>query len=126
MEHLKAIEHLINTLFVDDTYQAIIITNEEGLPVASKINPFSKEVEYFLSAVVSTLACTGLNIASTMQLGGPDGIQVYLKSGILIIKNVNNQVYFGILTKTVDKSQEASLHERINAFIDQTRKVLFD
>ena len=42
---------------IDDSFdrvQAIIIANEDGLPVASRINPFSKELEYFLSAVVSS------------------------------------------------------------------------
>jgi predicted regulator of Ras-like GTPase activity (Roadblock/LC7/MglB family) len=120
----QAIENSLNELFIDDIFQAVIIANEEGLPIASRINPFSKEVEFFLSAVVSTMACTGLNIAETLAMGGPDGIKIDLKKGTMYVKNIAEDAYCGILIKKPEKNT-SQVESQIAQFVKDVNLILF-
>jgi predicted regulator of Ras-like GTPase activity (Roadblock/LC7/MglB family) len=101
----------------------LIISNEDGLPVMSRIKTGSPELEYFLSAIISTMACNGANIAEQLAIDMPEMIKLELRSGIMVIKPLQDQASCGILLKTTEDS--CAIDDKLREFFGRVNGILF-
>ena len=106
----RAIEQILEKYASSNKVLAALVSNEEGLPVASRVE--NKTSEYLLSAMAATLLTTATAAAFRLEMGPPDIIRVELKAGtplvreirehaclLLVVKNDANLPYFDITIK---------------------------
>jgi len=105
----ERLQNLVNS-FVEkrSSVSAIIIASEEGLPIVSKIDPNSKEVEFFLSAVVSSLSSTFSNIINTLKMKPAEDVNIDLKTGAMVIHNLKENVSVGVIIRSSEDFEDSS------------------
>jgi len=64
----------------------VLVSNEEGLPIASRVE--NKASEYLLSAMAATLLTTASATGLRLGMGAPETIRIELNSGVLLIREI--------------------------------------
>jgi predicted regulator of Ras-like GTPase activity (Roadblock/LC7/MglB family) len=92
----------IDSIFDPRVTRAIVVSNEDGLPIAGRLDPEDKDREYLLSAISSTLLCTGFSVGDRLEMGSPSDVKINLNEGVLLVKKLGQEeqlISCGILLK---------------------------
>ncbi len=94
----RAIEQILEKYASSNKVLAALVSNEEGLPVASRVE--SKTSEYLLSAMAATLLTTATAAAFRLEMGPPDIIRVELKAGTLLVREIREHACLLLVLKS--------------------------
>jgi predicted regulator of Ras-like GTPase activity (Roadblock/LC7/MglB family) len=92
-----AIEQILEKQASSNKVIAALVSNEEGLPIASRVE--SKTSEYLLSAMAATLLTTATAAAFRLEMGTPDIIRVELKTGTLLVREIREHACLLLVVK---------------------------
>ena len=108
----------------DDDLQILLLANCDGIPVISEMRHTSPELARFLSAMIATMSCIGINIAKQVAMGDPQDIRIELELGTMIIKTLQNHFTLGVLMK---KGQSNIIsNDRWTRFLQRIEHILFE
>jgi predicted regulator of Ras-like GTPase activity (Roadblock/LC7/MglB family) len=82
----RQIEKILEERATSDKVLAVLVSNEEGLPIASRVE--NKASEYLLSAMAATLLTTSAATGLRLGMGAPETIRIELNAGVLLIREV--------------------------------------
>ena len=123
---------LINKLIAEifdnsKSVKAIVVADEGGLPVASKIFNAAnlEDMEILISAVISTLINTGSKISLQLGMGEPTEITMKLDNGFIIIKLIRERACCGLLLEKSDYINIPFFEIKIDEFVKKIDPVLF-
>jgi len=120
------IEKLIDSIFDAPNIRAIVVSDENGLPVASKI--FTQEaddIELIISAVISTLINTGAKISEQLKLGLPSNLMMYLEDGMLMIQLIHDRACCGLILPSKKYVNIPYFEIKLTEFAKKIKPILF-
>lgn len=117
----RQIEKIIDKHANSDKVLAVLVSSEEGLPVASRVE--NKASEYLLSAMTTTLHATATATGQRLGMGGPENIRIELKEGTLLIREIREHACL-LLVLSKD-SNLAFFDIQINKMLREIDQVLF-
>ena len=122
----ESIQQLMEYYFGNKNCIAVVLANEDGLPIASRIpedKTRTKELEYLLSAMSSTFIFTGLNAGTRLSLGDPLMLTLELKEGIMLVRSMRDSVCCGVIL--AQNGNIAYYNIKIKEFTEKVSKILF-
>ena len=93
----RKIEQILEKYASSNKVIAALVSNEEGLPIASQVE--NKTSEYLLSAMAATLLTTANAAAFRLEMGPTDLIRVELKTGTLLIREIRERACLMLVVK---------------------------
>ncbi len=117
----RAIEEILEKHASSNKVIAALVSNEEGLPVASRVE--SKTSEYLLSAMAATLLTTANAAAFRLDMGPTDIIRVELKAGTLLIREIREHACLLLVVKS--DANLAFFDITIKKMIGEIDRILF-
>jgi len=117
----RAIEAILEKSASSNKVIAALVSNEEGLPVASHVQ--NKTSEYLLSAMAATILATATAAAVRLEMGAPDIIRVELKTGTLLIREIREHAC--LLLVVSSDANLAYFDITIKKMIGEIDRVLF-
>jgi len=90
------IEEKFQNVLESDKVITIILTSQDGLPIASG-KPQEAFPEPMLSALTATLMSTSDQMGSQMSLGNSRNLMVDLDGGVLLLREIRERVTLGVI-----------------------------
>ena len=116
------IEALFEDLLASDKVITVIVTSQDGLPVASG-KPSEAFPEPMLSALTATLMATSEQMGQEMGLGSSRGVKVELDAGTLLLREVRDRLAMGLI---LDKDSNLAYYEvTMQALVREIDRILF-
>ncbi len=116
------IEERFQEVLVSDKVITIILTSQDGLPIASG-KPQDAFPEPMLSALTATLMATSEQMGNQMSLGSSRSLTVELDGGILLLREVRERVTLGVI---LEKDSNLAYYEVVlQKLVKEIDKILF-
>jgi predicted regulator of Ras-like GTPase activity (Roadblock/LC7/MglB family) len=116
------IEETFQDVLLSDKIITIILTSQDGLPIASG-RPQEAFPEPMISALTATLMATSEQMGNKMNLGSSRSQTVELDGGILLLREVRDRVTLGII---LEKDANLAYYEvEMQRLVRQIDKILF-
>jgi len=120
------IEKLMESIFDSPNIRAIVVSDENGLPVASKIfKDESEDIELILSAVMSTLINTGAKISEQLKLGVPSNLMMNLNDGMIMIQLIHDRASCGLILPSKKYVNIPYFEIKLAEFARKIKPILF-
>ncbi|OLS12967.1 MAG: hypothetical protein RBG13Loki_3402 [Promethearchaeota archaeon CR_4] len=117
----RAIEQILEKHTSSNKVIAALVSNEEGLPIASRVE--NKTSEYLLSAMSATILSTAAAAALRLEMGSPEIIRIELKTGTLLIREIREHACLLLVVKS--DANLAYFDIEIKKMIGEIDRVLF-
>ncbi|MBD3351938.1 MAG: hypothetical protein GF364_10680 [Candidatus Lokiarchaeota archaeon] len=122
----EQIDNVIDDIFDKPNLRAIVVSDENGLPVASRIyEEMEQDIELIISAVISTLINTGSKISTRLMMGEPTNIQMRLLNGMIIIETIQGTSCCGFLLPEEKEVNIPYYEIKIAEFVRKVKPILF-
>ncbi len=116
------IEEKFQDVLLSDKVITIILTSQDGLPIASG-KPQEAFPEPMLSALTATLMATSDQMGNQMNLGSSRSQTVELDGGILLLREVRERVTLGVI---LERDSNLAYYEVIlQKLVKEIDKILF-
>ncbi len=116
------IEEQFQEVLVSDKVITIILTSQDGLPIASG-KPQDAFPEAMLSALTATLMATSEQMGNQMSLGSSRSLTVELDGGILLLREVRERVILGVI---LERDSNLAYYEVVlQKLVKEIDKILF-
>ncbi|MBD3350514.1 MAG: hypothetical protein GF364_03410 [Candidatus Lokiarchaeota archaeon] len=93
----EQMQHLIDKIFKNAKYKALVVANEDGFPIASKIKVKEEGIEELISALFNTMLTTETRISEKLAMGKPKDILFTLEKGTIVVNVLENKLCCGMI-----------------------------